>query len=154
MYFALIELFGLQSFGANCFIGLGYILKVPVVMASSTIDLPWLDQGLGQPESPAFFPAFFTHYNHPMTFIERVLNTVQIHKNHYRYRRYTDDVQNAQMRKYIDPDIPPLRELEKDVVVGLVNSWHAFHGVRPLTPAIVEIAGLHVNENYIDLPQV
>ncbi|KAK0156921.1 hypothetical protein PV327_011526, partial [Microctonus hyperodae] len=61
-----------ESFGANCFIGLGHVLKVPVVMASSSIDLPWLSEALGQPDNIAFFPAFFTSYSHPMTFLQRV----------------------------------------------------------------------------------
>ncbi|KAK0165650.1 hypothetical protein PV328_004152 [Microctonus aethiopoides] len=142
-----------ESFGANCFIGLGHVLKVPVVMASSTIDLPWLSEALGQPDNIAFFPAFFTSYSHPMTFLQRVHNTIVNHMNHHRFRRYIEDVQNAQMKKYLSPDIPPLWELEKNVVLALVNSFHSLNGIRPLTPGIIEVAGLHVHENYVELPQ-
>ncbi|KAK0175095.1 hypothetical protein PV327_008875 [Microctonus hyperodae] len=67
-----------ESFGANCFIGLGHVLKVPVVMASSMIDLPLLSKALGQPDNIAFFPAFLTSYSHPMTFLQR--NIYKFHK--------------------------------------------------------------------------
>ncbi|KAK0092120.1 hypothetical protein PV326_002160 [Microctonus aethiopoides] len=142
-----------ESLGANCFVGFGHLLKVPVVMASSTIDMPWLDEALGQPDNTAFFPAFFTGYSHPMTFLERVQNTITSHMNHYRFRYYTDGVQNALMKKYFGPDIPPLWELEKNVVLALVNSFHSLSGVRPITHGIIEVGGLHVFENYVELPQ-
>lgn len=143
-----------KSFGANCFIGLGYVLKVPVIMVSSTIDLPWLDDAMGQPTNTAFFPAFFTGNSHPMSFMERVFNTIKSHTNMIRYRYITDTIQNAQMKKYLDPNIPSMQELEKTVVLALVNSFHSLNGVRPITQGIIEVAGLHVNTNFVPLPQV
>ncbi|XP_015113242.1 UDP-glucuronosyltransferase 2B17 [Diachasma alloeum] len=142
-----------ESFGANCFIGLGHVLNVPVIMASSTVPLPWLETSLGQVQYPAFVPAFFTSHKHPMSFFDRVLNTVKTYSNNIRYRYYTEAVQNAQMRKYIDSDIPPLRELEKNVVLALVNSWHSLNPIQPVTPGVIGVAGLHVDANYVPLPK-
>ncbi|XP_057333523.1 UDP-glycosyltransferase UGT5-like [Microplitis mediator] len=147
------DLIVMESFGANCYLGLSYILKVPVVMASSTIDLPWLDQTLGQPEYPAFRPTWFSDYSYPMTLAQRFYNTIQSHIDNARFRYYTDEVQNSLMRKYISPDIPPLHELEKNVVLALVNSFHSLTGVRPLTPGLIEVGGLHVQEHYKAMPQ-
>ncbi|XP_034948011.1 uncharacterized protein [Chelonus insularis] len=142
-----------ESFGANCFVGLGYALKIPVIMASSTIDLPWLDKSIGQPINTAFFPAFFTGHSHPMSFFQRLHNTVKGHTNIFRFERYTDEVQNSLMRKYISPDIPPLHELEKNISLALVNSFHSLNGVRPLVPKLIEVAGLHVEEHFEEMPQ-
>lgn len=123
-------------------------------MASSTIDLPWLDQTLGQPEYTAFRPTWFSDYFYPMTLAQRFYNTIQSHVDNARFRYYTDEVQNSLMRKYISPDIPPLHELEKNVVLALVNSFHSLTGVRPLTPGLIEVGGLHVQEHYKAMSQV
>ncbi|XP_011314832.1 UDP-glucuronosyltransferase [Fopius arisanus] len=140
-----------EAFGANCFIALGHVLKVPVVLASTTIPLPWLIESLGQPPFSAFMSGYFTAYVHPMSFLIRVINTIQNHISDIRFRRYTDRVQDAQIRKYIDPNIPPLRELEKNVTLALVNTWHSLHGVQPITPGLVEIGGIHVQEHYVPM---
>ncbi|XP_034941506.1 uncharacterized protein [Chelonus insularis] len=147
------DLIILESFGSHCFLGLGYALNIPVVLASTTVDSSWLSDILGQPTfTTAYFPAYFTSYTHPMTFFERFCNTVMHHVTLFRYRRFTDDVQNDLMKKYIDPNIPPLRELEKNVTLALVNSYHSLHGIRPLVPNLIEVAGLHVLERLEELP--
>ncbi|KAF7992648.1 hypothetical protein HCN44_004992 [Aphidius gifuensis] len=143
-----------ESFGANCFIGIGHVLKVPVIMASSTLDLPWLDNALGQPANTAFFPSFFTINIHPMSFFTRLFNTLNYHINLIGYQQLTKAIQNSQMKKYLDDNIPPLEELEKNVVLALVNSFHSLNGIRPITPSIIEVGGLHVNSNFVPLPKV
>ncbi|XP_015113327.1 UDP-glucuronosyltransferase 2B15 isoform X2 [Diachasma alloeum] len=143
----------LEAFMSNCFIGVGHALNVPVIMVSSPLPYPWLEISLGQPQFTAFVPSRNTNYQYPMSFFVRVLNTIRSHYDYMRFNYYTEAVQNAKMRKYIDPDIPPLRELEKNVALALVNTWHSLNGIQPLTPGIIEVAGLHMEANYVPLPK-
>ncbi|XP_015113283.1 UDP-glucuronosyltransferase [Diachasma alloeum] len=142
-----------EACAANCFIALGYALNVPVVLASTLIPLPWLAESLGQPLFPAFISSYFTSYVHPMSFPERVMNTITVYVNNMKFRYYTDAFQNAEIRKYIDPNIPPLRELEKNVTLALVNTWHSLNGIQPTTPGFIEVGGIHMQEHYTPLPQ-
>lgn len=65
-----------------------------------------------------------------------------------------DKTQTELMRKYLSPDISNIREVEKNVALMFTNCHHTFSGVRPLSPAIISIAGLHVEQNTDELPLV
>ena len=58
------------------------------------------------------------------------------------------------MRKYLNPNIPDIRTVEKSVALTLVNSDHVMFGVKPLTPGLVQIAGIHIEENKSSLSPV
>lgn len=44
----------------------------------------------------------------------------------------------------IDADIS---ELYQDIAAILVNSHHSINGIRPMTNGVIEVGGLHINEN-------
>lgn len=60
---------------------------------------------------------------------------------------YTETFQTEAMRKYLSPNIPNLREVEKNVALMLTNNYHSLFGIRPVTPAVIDIAGIHAEEN-------
>lgn len=43
-------------------------------------------------------------------------------------------------------DLPHIKDFYSDVALYLVNSHHSLHGIKPMTPGIVEIAGLHIKD--------
>lgn len=71
-----------------------------------------------------------------------------------KFYRLTEQSQTDSMRKYLSPDIPNIREVEKNVALTLVNSHPILFGVKPITPALVQIAGLHIEANEEKLPAV
>lgn len=89
-----------------------------------------------------------------MSFWGRVRNTVRDAISTYRYYWITGDVQNEIMRKYFGPDIPDIRDLERNVSLALVNSYYTLTGVRPITTGLIEVGGLHVENNNDVLPKV
>ncbi|XP_063989913.1 UDP-glucosyltransferase 2-like isoform X2 [Diachasmimorpha longicaudata] len=143
----------IEAFMSDCFVGVGYALNVPVIKVSPQIIYPWLETSVGQLQYPAFVPSRNTIYRHPMSFFTRVLNTIQNHYSQMLFHYYTDTVQNGQMRKYIDPNIPSIEELEKIVALVLVNSWPSLSGIQPTTPAIIPVGGLHIETNYVPLSE-
>ncbi|XP_043593244.1 uncharacterized protein LOC122572386 isoform X2 [Bombus pyrosoma] len=48
------------------------------------------------------------------------------------------------MRKYLAADLQDVGQLERNVSLALVNSHYSFHGIRSLDPAVIEVAGLHI----------
>ena len=137
----------LQALAANCFMGLGFVWKVPVITISSTIDLPWAGRTVGNPPSTAFVPYAFSLVADVSTFLDRLQNTLSYYSSKYRFFWYTEIPQTEMMRKYLSPDIPNIREVEKSVALMFINSHCSFFGVRPITPALVEIGGIQVEQN-------
>ncbi|XP_043268666.1 UDP-glycosyltransferase UGT5-like [Venturia canescens] len=145
------DLIIVEAFGANCFIGLGALFNVPVIFASTTIEMPWINRAIGNPSNLAYFPSFFADFRHPLTFWERVKNVVHDAIIMYRYNAMAGDVQTQLMRKYLHPDIPHIRELEKKVTLALINSFYTLSGVRGTTTGLIEVGGLHVEDNDTEL---
>lgn len=50
--------------------------------------------------------------------------------------------------------MPDVKQLETEVALNLVVSHPILTGVRPMTPAIVEVAGIHVYDDRSTLPAV
>ena len=127
--------------------GLGYILNVPVVAVTSAVEYPWVSYLIGNDDNLAYVANSFLVRSRDLSFWERVNNVVTSYKTCDKFHKVTGDFQTEIMRKYLRPDMPHIREVEKNVALTLVNSNPILSGVKPITPALVQIAGLHVEEN-------
>lgn len=88
-----------------------------------------------------------------MSFWQRLKNTIDTTMKIHRIRR-TTEAQNEMVVKYFGPEMPDVRQLERDVSLLLVNSHYTLNGVRPLTPAVVEVGGLHVRDDTTNMSLV
>ncbi|KAL7293656.1 hypothetical protein TKK_0012735 [Trichogramma kaykai] len=142
-----------EVFGANCYIGLGRFFKVPVVALSSATEYPWIADFTGNDDNLAYVPNAFHVGVEEMSWWERVVNVYGHFKALIQFHHLTDYSQTQSMRKYIDANMPDIREVVRDVSLVLVNSHPILFGVKPLVPSLVQIAGLHVEGNDEVLPR-
>ena len=120
---------------------------MPVITVSTIREFSWTIDAIGNPPSTAFSANVLMDSGFVPTFWGRLKNTFIFHCSKYRFHRIIEKEQTEAMRKYLHPDIPTIREVEKSVALTFTNSYHSLFGIRPLTPALVEIAGLHVEQN-------
>ncbi|XP_046412504.1 UDP-glucosyltransferase 2-like [Neodiprion fabricii] len=137
---------------ANCYFAFGRHFKVPVVAVSMSALPPYISEPLGNPVNTAFVSEHIDGSILHMNFWQRFKNTLHTWWTNYRIRRVTE-AQNSIVKTHFGPDMPDIRELERDLSLLLVNSHHSLNGVRPFTPAIVEIGGLHVRDDGTELPE-
>lgn len=128
-------------------------LKIPVVGASSAHLYPWLNAIIANPPNFAFMPNNFLDYAPPMNFWQRLWNTVYSGFNTAYFRYLTQD-QDKIMKKYLGDNTPSLAEIESNVSLVLVNTHISLNGGRPITSALVEVAGLHIEDEHEELPKV
>lgn len=95
------------------------------------------DFGIGQPHNPAYIPAPFFHFTHPMTFPQRMLNFLGTWAFHYFGRNYyiLNKINAILDKHFPGQDRPCLIELEKNTSLVL----HIGHplindGLRPVAP--------------------
>ncbi|XP_051167674.1 UDP-glycosyltransferase UGT4-like isoform X2 [Leptopilina boulardi] len=113
----------------NCFFGFEHILKVPLVVVSALKEFLWFDEILGNPMSNAYTANTETKNSRIVTFWDRVKNHFWAHYNNYRFFKNTEENQTVSMRKYLSPDIPSIREIEKKASLLLVNAYQSFFGI-------------------------
>ncbi|XP_032669493.1 UDP-glucuronosyltransferase 2C1-like [Odontomachus brunneus] len=132
-----------EYFGSSCYFGFGRFFNVPLIAIVASQEYAFMNEVVGNPTSSSFFPCILVEYPVLSNFWQRLTNTVQ---NFIQPRlfNYYSSPQTDDMRKYLRKDMPDIREVEKDIALLFVNSHYVIHGIRPVTPAFVEIAGLHV----------
>ncbi|XP_023245856.1 UDP-glucuronosyltransferase 2B19-like [Copidosoma floridanum] len=135
-----------EAFAAHCYMGFGHLLKVPVVAVSSAIEYPWITNFIGNNDNPSFVPGPDLFVFKDLNFWQRLQNIYYYYADNYRFNSITEKVQTDLMRKYLSPDIPSVREIEKSVALLLVNSHPVIFGVKPVTPGLVQVGGLHIEE--------
>ncbi|XP_058790203.1 UDP-glucosyltransferase 2-like isoform X2 [Phymastichus coffea] len=134
-----------EAFGAHCYMGLGYVFKVPVIAISSAIEYPWVSYFIGNDDNLAYVPNALHIGAGQMNFYERLKNVFLNYIEMKKFHKVTEISQTESMRKYLSPDIPNIREIEKNVALTLVNSNFVLSGIKPTTPALVQVAGIHIN---------
>lgn len=136
----------IEIFGASCFAVFGNILNVPVIGVSSSALYPWANPFIANPENLAFVPNNLLDYVKQMNFWQRTFNTLNTLFNKMYFNYFTQH-QDELIKKYVGPNMPSVRELERNISMILVNSHFSLNGVRPMTPALIEVGGLHVQED-------
>lgn len=142
-----------QHFSAPCFIVLGHHFGVPVIGASSAALFPWGNRRIGNPDNLAFIPNNLLVFDGAMTFFERLYNVIHTSYYDFFFDHYTSNQDNT-IRKYFGPNAPGVRELEKKLALVLTNSHPVLHGVKPINPALIEVGGLHVQDDGPDISAV
>ncbi|XP_017877635.1 UDP-glucuronosyltransferase 2B1-like isoform X2 [Ceratina calcarata] len=133
-----------EYFGSPCYLGFGTLLNAPVVVGISFMHMPYVDDFMANPFSYASFSNLYTDKPVIETFTDRLWNFIVNYWEMQKFYSYTSN-QNEIMKKYLGlSDIPDVRELEKTVSLALVNSHYSYHGIKPITPAVVEVGGLHI----------
>lgn len=135
--------------------GFGHLLKVPVVAAAS-IEISWINEYNGNSDNLAFVPdVLLTSRTYDRTsFWDRLNNFMSYHSNKRVFYSITGETQTDQMRKYMSPDMPDVREIERSVAVTLVNRHPLLNDAKPVTSSLVEVSGVHVDAVPAKLPPV
>ncbi|XP_051160808.1 uncharacterized protein LOC127281235 [Leptopilina boulardi] len=151
---ALIEVGGLHilqddtkltpAFGMNCFMAIGHFLNIPVITLSAQTLYPWVENTIGNPSTAATHPNIISSLVEINSFWDRLQNIIEKHVLIYKFHYYTDKIQTELIRKYISADLPNVEELTKNSILTLINTHFSFNGIKPMTPALIEVGGLHI----------
>lgn len=121
------------------------------VSTAQLID--WAHDTIGTPSNHAIVPGVFSGLSFKMNFWQRLKNTMMSHliKNTFNY--YAAD-QKTFVDKHFGPGYPSIYQLSKEFSLVLINSHFSLNGIQPLTPAVVEVGGIHIEDNESKLEPV
>ncbi|XP_078047528.1 UDP-glucosyltransferase 2 isoform X2 [Augochlora pura] len=139
-----------QVFGAHCYFAIGHLLKVPIIGVASAILYPWHHDLIGNPHNLAYAANNLITLPENMNFWQRTYNFLHSTYHELNFLHYSKP-QTEIARKYLGDDIPDVRTLEKNLSMILVNSHLSMNGIKAMTPALIEVGGLHVTEEGVEL---
>ena len=81
-----------------------------------------------------------------MTFRQRISNWLTVQYMKTAYRLVTERKTNEQLVKRFGGDIPTIRDLTKRTSMIFTNTHYSLSGPKPLTPAVIELGGIHIQK--------
>ncbi|XP_011266198.2 UDP-glucuronosyltransferase 1-9 [Camponotus floridanus] len=147
------DLIIMELFVAPCYLAFGRHLNVPIVATVASVFHDWLSEVSGNPLNLAYIPGLFTTYTQRMNFTQRLTNVLLTHYISEQIHSQTNS-QLEFVKKHFGIDVPHIKDLYRDVALYLVNTHHSLHGIRPMTTNVIEIGGLHINNDETLPPEV
>ncbi|XP_017477432.1 PREDICTED: UDP-glucuronosyltransferase-like [Rhagoletis zephyria] len=135
-----------EFFNTDCQLGIPYLLQVPVVGLSSCLLMPYYYDRIALPDFPSYVQSEFVGFPEELSWHQRLLNFVQMKfiKNLYRYR--TNYYDRQLIKKYLNVDFDVDEFAKRSTSLILVNQHYTFNGNKPLTPQLIEMGGIHIEE--------
>jgi glucuronosyltransferase len=144
-----------ELFNTDCFLGLAHLLDVPFIYFSSSVLMPWANDRIGNPDNPSYIPNLFLSHSDKMSFLERLSNTVENFVDKWIvYPLFFDLPGRSTASELLAVLLPPLADIARRGSLILVNSHFSLNKPRPLVPAVVEVAGIHIDRPPNKLSQV
>jgi glucuronosyltransferase len=144
-----------ELFNTDCFLGLAHVLKAPFIYFSSSVLMPWANDRIGNPDNPSYIPNLFQSHSDKMVFSERLSNTVDTFVDKWVVYPLLFDLPGRYIgSKHLRVSLPPLADIARRGSLILVNSHFSLSKPRPLVPAVVEVAGIHIDRPPNKLSQV
>ena len=106
----------------------------------------WANDPLGNPSNLAFSPGAFTNLPNTMNFWERLQNVLIVNIAKYQFNYYSS-FQKKYVDEFFGPGYPSIYEMSTEFALVLVNSHYSLNGIKPFTPGVVEIGGLHIKDS-------
>lgn len=123
------------------------------MIATTSMDAPnALHEVLGNPNHPVLYPVQDIIYSVPTTFKQRLFHTIYKWLFDY-YFFYDERPFREALNGYYTENLPPLKEMMKRIKLTFINANPVFYPTRPLSPATVNVFGMHISE-VKPLPQV
>ncbi|XP_055918221.1 UDP-glycosyltransferase UGT5-like [Eupeodes corollae] len=134
----------MEQFNTDCLMAVAHILKVPVVALSSCPLMPWHYERMGNPIIPSYIPALFLDQSENIDFLSRVGNWFIYHGYNFLYNQYNHKLATELVRQRFGQHMPDTRELSMETSVFFVNQHYSLTGAKPLSPAVIELGGIHI----------
>lgn len=147
------DLILVELFNTDCFLGFVHKFKAPHVALSSCMMMPWHHDRYGNPSNPSYIPMHFGYYQNPMTFFDRLENTIHLLASNFMYWYIMDASANTVAKKYFGDDMPPLPKIAENTSLFIVNVHHVLNSPEPKVPSLIEVGGMFLGKNK-RLPQV
>lgn len=81
------DVFIVELFASDCFLAIAHALDIPIVIgAISSVNLPWSNEILRNPENPSYVPDWFSERTDTMDFFERSVNFLDLLFNKIAFR--------------------------------------------------------------------
>lgn len=132
---------------------LGHLWKVPIVLVSTSALYPWMHDLVGNPENVIISPVGLSPISEGHGVLSRIYNAYLFYYTKFIMMQGVKK-QNVLLKRYFGNDAPDIHELERSGSLILMNTYFPINGVKPLTTSVVEVGGLHIQNDGPEITKV
>ncbi|CAG7823277.1 unnamed protein product [Allacma fusca] len=139
----------------ECGLGLVHKFKAKHITYATSAPYMWQIDGFGMIPEANWIPDMQYYFPIQMSIIERLktaYNTLSWHR--FRVNDYFPKLGQVLKTHLNIPDLPPLREIEQNVSLVLLNSYCSEEFARSLPPHVIPVGGMHIQNKTKPLPKV
>lgn len=140
-----------------CFSFLGlvpYFGSPPYIMATAFADPEMVLETVGLYDNPSYVPVrMFSSFSPNMDYYQRLTNTMYSLYFFYKFKTDYMVYEEESAKQIFGLDSPPISEVSRNVSLVMVNTHYSIFGAKPLPPAVIPVAGFHINSPK-SLPEV
>ncbi len=142
-----------ESFNSDLMLLYAHKFRIPFITFVSCDPFPWLMERTQNPFNPSYVPTVMTSHLPKMTFLERMDNTLYYLLLSFVYNYFVLNQCERVNKELLGPESPSLYDTVKNTSILLLVNHHSINAMKPLMPAVVEIAGTHIKPAAL-LPRV
>lgn len=135
-----------EQFVTDCGLAVAYKLNSPTLGITTHILMPWTYSRLGAPDNPGYVPNRVIAYGTKPTLWNKIKSAVINFGMNTYYTHMTQRIDQKIVNK-VYPDTPLLEDLGKNMSLIMINQYFPLTGPRLYSSNVVEIGGMHINEN-------
>ncbi|XP_972644.2 UDP-glycosyltransferase UGT5-like [Tribolium castaneum] len=132
-----------DNFLSDAFKAFAMHFDAPLIVINPVGPNFWINPLVGNPSPPSYIPDILLNYYHPMTFCERMVNTLIYGFNFLLYNWMVFPRHNEYVKQFI-PRGGDLNDILYNTSLVLLNSHPSLNQPVPLVPNMIEIGGFHM----------
>ncbi|KAJ3642498.1 hypothetical protein Zmor_025269 [Zophobas morio] len=115
----------------------------PLIAVSPVWQNMWINALAGNPSPSSYVPNVLATYYHPMSFCDRLTNSLLDVFNYLLYYFYVFPQHNAFVKQYV-PRGGDLNDILYNTSLFLINGHPSLNQPLPFVPNMIEVGGLHM----------
>ncbi|XP_063700442.1 UDP-glucosyltransferase 2-like [Culicoides brevitarsis] len=135
-----------EFFETDCMLGVIWKMQVPFIGLSSCVLMPWHPDRIATPSTPSHIASEFVGFTEKMSFYERFVSFTVSNSVKFLYRWLVERKDNELLAAKFGEGIPDVHEIAKNTSFIFVNQHFSLHQARPMAPNLIEIGGIHIQD--------
>lgn len=140
-----------EVFVGDALMALGHYFNAPVIGFSTIVPSKWSSDLVGLSQFSSHVPNIFCGFSDRMDFWQRLHNSITFWYEDISNALYYQPIQQKLLEAYWPNKTaaPSMAEIQRNIALVFVNSHVTYTTPQPVTPNLIEIGGIHINQSAI-----
>jgi len=133
-----------ESFASDFTLLFAEKFKIPFITYVPNKLMSWLANRVANPMNPSYMPNMLTGLLAPMSFMERVINTLLYIETVTVYHWCNLRADEKVFQRFLEEPAPSVYDMIKNTSIMLTNAHESLVPTIPMVPSVIPVGGMHI----------